>query len=96
MDEKELENMLVDEGDLLFARQSLVLSGAGKCSIVKSVDGETTFESHIIRVRLKRDIAHPNFFYYYFNRFITSCWPSWPTIYRYYFHCFLLFFCKSV
>ena len=67
MDEKELENMLVDEGDLLFARQSLVLSGAGKCSIVKSVDGETTFESHIIRVRLKRDIAHPNFFYYYFK-----------------------------
>lgn len=67
MNEKELENMLVEDGDLLFARQSLVLSGAGKCSIVKSVDGETTFESHIIRVRLKKDIAYPNFFFYYFK-----------------------------
>lgn len=67
MNEKELETMLVEEGDLLFARQSLVLSGAGKCSIVKTVAEETTFESHIIRVRLKKDIAYPNFFFYYFK-----------------------------
>ncbi|GGA75316.1 polypeptide HsdS [Neiella marina] len=67
MNEKELETMLVDEGDLLFARQSLVLSGAGKCSIVKTVSEETTFESHIIRVRLRKDIAYPNFFFYYFK-----------------------------
>ncbi len=67
MNEKELDTMLVDEGDLLFARQSLVLSGAGKCSIVKTVLEETTFESHIIRVRLKKDIAYPNFFFYYFK-----------------------------
>lgn len=67
MNEKELETMLVDEGDLMFARQSLVLSGAGKCSIVKTVSEETTFESHIIRVRLKKDIAYPNFFFYYFK-----------------------------
>lgn len=67
MNEKELDTMLVDEGDLLFARQSLVLSGAGKCSIVKTVSEETTFESHIIRVRLKKDFAYPNFFFYYFK-----------------------------
>jgi type I restriction enzyme S subunit len=67
MNEKELETMLVEEGDLLFARQSLVLSGAGKCSLVKTVDSETTFESHIIRVRLKEDITYPSFFYYYFK-----------------------------
>lgn len=67
MNEKELSSMLVDEGDLLFARQSLVLSGAGKCSIVNSLDEETTFESHIIRVRLKKDLAYPDFFFYYFK-----------------------------
>lgn len=67
MNEKELEAMLVEDGDLLFARQSLVLSGAGKCSIVKSVDSEITFESHIIRIRLKKDVANPNFFFYYFK-----------------------------
>ena len=67
MNEKELSAMLVESGDLLFARQSLVLAGAGKCSIVAKVEEPTTFESHIIRVRLKRDIADPGFFYYYFK-----------------------------
>ena len=32
--DKEQENCNVQEGDLLFARQSLVFEGAGKCSIV--------------------------------------------------------------
>lgn len=67
MNDKELENMLVGEGDLLFARQSLVLSGAGKCSLVVSVPEPTTFESHIIRVRLKKELANPIFYLYYFK-----------------------------
>jgi type I restriction enzyme, S subunit len=67
MNEKELTTMLVEPGDLLFARQSLVLSGAGKCSLVTSTEEPTTFESHIIRVRLKREIADPAFFHYYFK-----------------------------
>ncbi|WP_156168321.1 restriction endonuclease subunit S [Methanoculleus sediminis] len=67
MNEKELSTMLVEPGDLLFARQSLVLSGAGKCSIVQSANEPTTFESHIIRVRLNRQIADPAFYYYYFR-----------------------------
>lgn len=66
MSEKELDGMLVEEGDLLFARQSLVLSGAGKCSIVVSIDEPVTFESHIIRVRLDHEVACPIFYYYYF------------------------------
>ena len=67
MNEKELSTMLVEPGDLLFARQSLVLAGAGKCSLVSKVEEPTTFESHIIRVRLKREIADPVFFHYYFK-----------------------------
>jgi len=67
MNEKELETMLVEPGDLLFARQSLVLAGAGKCSIVGQAEEPTTFESHIIRVRLKRELADPAFFHYYFR-----------------------------
>lgn len=67
LNEKELASMLVEPGDLLFARQSLVLSGAGKCSIVREVSEPTTFESHIIRVRLKVDVADPQFFHYYFK-----------------------------
>lgn len=71
MNERELENMLVEEGDLLFARQSLVFSGAGKCSLVISTSEPTTFESHIIRVRLKKELANPAFYFYYFKS--ASC-----------------------
>lgn len=65
--ERELDSMLVEPGDLLFARQSLVLSGAGKCSIVVAASEPTTFESHLIRIRLRRALADPLFFYYYFK-----------------------------
>ena len=57
----------VESGDLLFARQSLVLEGAGKCSIVMETSPLTVFESHIIRVRLNSAKANPLFYYYYFK-----------------------------
>ena len=57
----------IEKGDLLFARQSLVLEGAGKCSIVMGVPEYTTFESHLIRVRLNKKMAVPDFYYYYFK-----------------------------
>ena len=59
-------NAKVEAGDLLFARQSLVLEGAGKCSIVMAVSPLTVFESHLIRVRLVEN-ANPMFYYYYFS-----------------------------
>ena len=66
MTEKEIASFEVKKGDLLFARQSLVLAGAGKCSLVKFVGETTTFESHLIRVRLNPKRAVPDFFFYYF------------------------------
>lgn len=60
-------NAKVEVGDLLFARQSLVAAGAGKCSIVLETSELTVFESHLIRVRLKRTEADPLFYYYYFK-----------------------------
>ena len=65
--DKEWSNYAIQEGDLLFARQSLVLEGAGKCSIVKTVKEATVFESHLIRVRINKKKANPYFLYYYFN-----------------------------
>lgn len=67
--EKELTASSVYEGDLLFARQSLVLEGAGKCCIVKEVKEPTVFESHLIRVRIDRSKAIPDYIYYYFNSY---------------------------
>lgn len=67
MNDKEIENCSLVEGDLLFARQSLVLEGAGKCSYVLEVPETTTFESHLIRVRLDKAKADPLFYYYLFS-----------------------------
>lgn len=51
MSDKELSKFLLEKGDLLFARQSLVAEGAGKCSYVNDLTEETTFESHLTIVR---------------------------------------------
>lgn len=67
--EKEFEKSSIEEGDLLFARQSLTLAGAGKCSIVTKVTEPTVFESHLIRARINTKIAEPYYIYYYFNSF---------------------------
>lgn len=63
----EYNKSMLAEGDLLFARQSLVASGVGKCILVNELNEETTFESHLIRVRLKNAIAYPKFIYYKFQ-----------------------------
>lgn len=67
MNEKEQMKYYVQEGDLLFARQSLVAAGAGKCSIVSVLSEKTTFESHIIRVRLNKKICNPLYYFYLFQ-----------------------------
>ena len=67
LSDREKASSKVEPGDLLFARQSLVLEGAGKCSIVMDVSPLTVFESHLIRVRLDQTKANPLFFYYYFK-----------------------------
>lgn len=65
--EQEADRFLLKEGDLLFARQSLVLEGAGKCSIFLTDDEPVTFESHVTRVRLDSNKADPRFYHYYFQ-----------------------------
>ena len=47
--EKELDTNKLHDGDLLFARQSLTLEGAGKCSIFLGDNQDVVFESHLIR-----------------------------------------------
>jgi type I restriction enzyme, S subunit len=65
--ESERRKTKLAEGDLLFARRSLTAEGAGKCSIVKEVPEETTFESSIIRARPDPMKADADFLYYYFG-----------------------------
>ncbi|MFY0600707.1 MAG: restriction endonuclease subunit S [Cyclobacteriaceae bacterium] len=65
LNEFEKQRFLLQEGDLLFARRSLVLDGVGKCSIVGSLSKQTTFESSIIRVTPNSKIAKSKFLFYY-------------------------------
>jgi type I restriction enzyme S subunit len=58
---------LLREGDIILARRSLTAEGAGKCSILISVPERTTWESSIIRARLAKNCASPEFYYYYFS-----------------------------
>ena len=64
---REMSKFLLQPGDLLFARSSLTLEGAGKCSLFQSSSEPVTFESHIIRARLNKHIADPDYYYYFFN-----------------------------
>jgi type I restriction enzyme S subunit len=66
MSDREVDLFAVRAGDLLFARQSLVAAGAGKCALVRCTAETTTFESHLIRVRLNQYKADPEFYHYYF------------------------------
>ncbi len=61
------QHFLLRPGDLLFARQSLVLEGAGRCVLFQGDEEDATFESHIIRVRLDPARAHSPFYYYWFR-----------------------------
>ena len=65
LSQSEAGRFLLEEGDLLFARQSLVLEGAGKCSIFMGSEEPVTFESHVTRVRLDHAKAHPDYYFYY-------------------------------
>lgn len=67
MSDAEMDKGGLIDGDLLFGRRSLVEEGAGKCSMVYKPAGPLTFESSIIRVRLDRAIADPEFFFNYFR-----------------------------
>lgn len=67
MSDAEMDKSGLLDGDLLFGRRSLVEEGAGKCSMVYKPVGPLTFESSIIRVRLDRAVADPEFFFNYFR-----------------------------
>lgn len=57
----EFNNFGLAEGDLLFARRSLVFEGAGQCVIVRNLPEPATFESSIVRVRVRSNEAEPEF-----------------------------------
>jgi type I restriction enzyme S subunit len=66
--DKELSVNAVYPGNLLFARQSLVLAGAGNCFLFIGDKEPVVFESHLIRCRLDPAKADGGFYSYYFGQ----------------------------
>lgn len=60
---EEREKEFLKYGDLLFARQSLVASGAGKVAFYRG-NMPTVFESHLIRCRINTSVSNSHFIYY--------------------------------
>lgn len=67
LSEEEGARFLLRANDLLFARQSLVRDGAGKCCLFLGDREPVTFESHIIRARLDTKRADPRFYQAFFR-----------------------------
>jgi len=67
LDKNEKKTSLLEKFDLLFARQSLVLEGAGKCSLYLGNNESVCFEGHLIRARLDSKKSNPKFYYYFFS-----------------------------
>ena len=65
--EKELTTSKLESGDLLFARQSLTLEGAGQSSIFIGDEEDVVFESHLIRCRFDKTRVDPLYFFYFFE-----------------------------
>lgn len=69
LSESEYEKSLLETGDILFARQSLVREGAGQSSIITEATEPRVFEGHLIRCRIDREKANPYYFFYHFWSF---------------------------
>ena len=62
VDESTLKKYLIDYGDMLFCRSSLVKTGIAKASIVpKSNNKSCIFECHTIKIKLNQQLCIPEF-----------------------------------
>ena len=64
---KEVEKYSLTSNDLLFGRRSIVLEGAGKCSMVGDLNEPTIFESSLLRVTVDPSKALSEYVYCWFR-----------------------------
>lgn len=68
----EMHQFGLEKGDLLIARRSLVFEGAGLCAIVRDLPEPSTFESSIIRLRLRQSAVLPDYAALFFRGIASS------------------------
>lgn len=61
---KNREIYLVEDGDILFTRSSLVRSGAGMCAMIKQPIQDILFCGFIIRYRVNKEMVYPLYLLY--------------------------------
>jgi type I restriction enzyme, S subunit len=64
---EEIKKFSLTQNDLLFGRRSIVLEGAGKCSVVGVLKEPRIFESSILRVTIDSTKALPGFIFAWLN-----------------------------
>ncbi|QXZ16464.1 restriction endonuclease subunit S [Pseudomonas sp. AO-1] len=67
LSQAELSQWGLEQGDLIFARRSLVFEGSGKCAVVGELEEPHAYESSMIRVRLNKKEIMPMFAFHYFG-----------------------------
>ena len=67
VDAKELAAYALTSNDLLFGRRSIVLEGAGRCTLVASLSESAVFESSVLRVTLDPHRGDSRFMFEWFR-----------------------------
>lgn len=63
----ELERFEIHEGNLIFARTSMMTGGLGNCSIVVKHDDPIIFDGNLLCAAIDTEVAVPEFYLYYFK-----------------------------
>lgn len=68
LSDSEKGKLLLEKGDLLFARTSVVADGIGKCLLIDfNPCKQLTFDSNIVRIRLDKKRVCFEYYLYYFS-----------------------------
>jgi type I restriction enzyme S subunit len=74
--DKEVKNLLLSSGDLLFVRTNGVRERVGSCSVYHGEPENCLFASYLIRARLKPELIDSDFFSYYAMTHAGTSWLS--------------------
>lgn len=69
--EEEVKNYFLEKGDLLFTRYNGNLSLVGACGVVRDGHQRTIYPDKLIRVRVKNELALPEYLEIYFSTIIA-------------------------
>ena len=64
---KEVDSLVLEDGDVLFIRTNGVRERVGSCAIYHGQPALSLFASYLIRARLKKDELNPDYFQYFSN-----------------------------